>query len=122
MIAEAKTEFRQFTPDERRELYRTNPELFDKLAAEAIKKACIGGTPEETLKLRQMQWTIDVLLQKGKNPFERMKIMEGIFYSHVFGSHGNLSHLVDALHDLAHTAVETEELPASKPALFLIKR
>jgi hypothetical protein len=122
MIPDAKTDFRQYTPDELRELYRTDPGLFDKLAAEAIKKACIGGTPEETLRLQQMQWTIDALLRRAKTQLERMVIMEGIFYSHVFGSHGNLAHIVDAFLELAHTAGKIEEVPTGKPALFLVKR
>lgn len=121
MVPDIKTEFSQYTPDERRELYKTNPELFDKLAAEAIKKACIGGAPEETLRLQQMQWTIDALLRKAKSPPERLKVMESIFYSHVFGSHGNLAHMVDAFHDLIHTAGETDALPAGKPNLYLVK-
>lgn len=121
MVPEAITEFSQYTPDERRELYKTNPELFDKLAAEAIKKACIGGTSEETLKLQQMQVTIDALLRKAESPPERLRVMESIFYSHVFGSHGSLAHMVDAFHELGQSGGETEAVPAGKPNLYLVK-
>ncbi len=121
MIPESKTGLKSYTPNERRELYKTNPELFDRLAAEAINQACIGETPEETLKLQQMQLTIDALLSKANTQPERMKMMENIFYSHVFGSNGNLAHLVDSCLELAHTASDTEKVPTGKPALFLVR-
>lgn len=122
MIIESKTELKNFTPDEMRELYKTDPKLFDKLAAEAIKKACIADTPEGTLRLQRMQWSIDAQLMRAKTQPERMEIMENIFYGQVFGSNGNLAHMVDAFVELAHIAKEPEEMPAVKPVLHLVKR
>ncbi len=122
MIPESKTGLNRCTPDEMRELYKTNPELFDKLAAEAINQACIGGTPEGTLKLRQMQWVIDAQLRKAKSPLERMRTMENIFYGHVFGSDGNLTRIVNTFLKLAHTVSAAEKVPPGKPTLSLVKR
>lgn len=93
MIPGHKTELDRYTPDERRELYKTNPELFERLAAKAINEACISETPEETLKLRQMQQTIDAQLKQGKSGLERLQIMEQIFYGSVF----DLTHLMESL-------------------------
>jgi hypothetical protein len=122
MIPESRTGLNCLTADEKRELYIANPELFDKLAAEAIKQACIAETPEETLKLQQMQWAIDARLKKAKSPLERMQTMENIFYGQLFGSNGNLAHLVDYWSELAHTAKEPDEVPTAKQALLLVKR
>lgn len=122
MIPGSKTELDRYTPDELSELYKINPELFDKLAADAIQQACIGETPEETLKLRHLQHTIDSQLQKAKTQRERTEIMENIFYSHVFGSDGNLAHLVDTCLELTQTASEPEKMPTGKPTLFLLKK
>jgi hypothetical protein len=118
MIPGHKTELDRYTRDEMRELYKTDPKLFDKLAAEAIKEACIGETPEETLKLWQMQRTIDAELEKAKTPLERMRIMENIFYSNVF----DLAHIMETFARLIRPAGGTEEVPTGKPVLWLVKR
>ncbi|WP_243373381.1 DUF3135 domain-containing protein [Geotalea sp. SG265] len=93
MNSELKKEFGSYTPTELSELYGRDPDLFDDLAADAISKACIGRTPEETVKLRQMQWTIDGQLRKARTPLERMHIMENIFYDRVYGEDGLLAKL-----------------------------
>src|SRR6185369_987658 len=118
MIPGHKTELDRYTRDEMRELYKTDPELFDKLAAEAIKEACIGETPEETLKLWQMQRTIDAQLQQAKTPLERLRIMEQIFYSNVF----DLAHIMETFARLIRPGGETLEVPTRKPVLWLVKR
>lgn len=94
MDSESKLGFSSYTPTELMELYRDNPDLFEEMAAGAIRQACIGGTPEQTTKLRQMQWTIDAKLQKGKTPLERMHIMENIFYDQVYSDKGQLYKLI----------------------------
>ena len=93
MIPGHKTELDRYTPDERRELYKTDPERFDRLAADAISEACISETPEGTLKLREMQRTLDEKLQKGQAGLERLKIMEQVFYGSAF----DLTHLMESL-------------------------
>jgi hypothetical protein len=122
MTPDANIEFKDYTPEERQELYRTNPELFDKLAAEAIREACNAETPEESLMLRRLQWTIDSQLRKAKSQPERLMMMENIFYSHVFGSDGNLAHMVEACLDVVQTAHGVEHGPSGKPELVLVKR
>ena len=118
MIPGHKTELDHYTRDEMRELYKTDPELFDKLAAEAINEACLSETPEETRKLRQMQRTIDAQLQQAKTQLERTQMMEKIFYDNVFV----LTHIMETFTGLIRPAEETEEVPIRKPALWLIKR
>lgn len=118
MIPGHKTELDSYTRDEMRELYKTDPEIFDKLAAEAINEACIGETPEETLKLWQMQRTIDAQLQKAKTPIERMRIMEQIFYSNVF----DLARITETFARLIRPGGETVEVAAREPVLRLVKR
>lgn len=93
---ESRPEFSQQSPDELREMYKADPERFEELAAHAIKEACAGRTPEQTLRLRQMQWNIDANLRKGKTPLQRMHIMENIFYGQVFGADGQLAKLISA--------------------------
>lgn len=94
MGTESKPEFSSYTPSELRELYGKNPDLFNELAADAIRQACIGRTPEQALKLRQLQWTIDAQLRKAKTPLGRMQIMENIFYDQVYGHDGQLVKLI----------------------------
>jgi uncharacterized protein DUF3135 len=116
-----RKEFSHYTPDELRELYKIDPGQFEELAAEAINQACMGSTPAETIKLRQLQWRIDAHLQTAKTPLERMQIMENIFYDQVFGDDGELAHLVDNCVELAR-AIGAENVPARKPVLYLVKR
>lgn len=50
-----KTVLSLYTPAELRKLYQENPALFDQFAQEAIKNACSARTPEQSLKLQQLQ-------------------------------------------------------------------
>ena len=93
MNTRSKPNFSSYTPTEMRELFEKDAALFTELADDAIEQACIGKTPEQTLKLRQMQWTIASQLRKGKTPLGRMQIMENIFYGQVYGSNGQLAKL-----------------------------
>lgn len=115
------TNFSHCTPDELSELYKINPGRFDELAAAAIEQACIGKTPEQTIKLRQMQWTIDGQLRKAKTPLQRMQIMENIFYSRVYGDDGELARLMCSCMELVHLVGWIDQVPAKKPALSLVK-
>lgn len=98
-----KEEFNDFSPDELRELYKEDPARFEELAAEAKRRACITRTPESSLKLQQMQWSIDMQLRKGKSPLSRMHIMENIFYSKVYGADGELERLVANCNNLVRS-------------------
>ena len=122
MTPESTTELSSYTSDELRELYKRNPKRFDELAADAINQACIGSTPKNALKRRQLQWTIDAQLRKAKTPLGRMQIMENIFYSRVFGDDGELAHLIDNCRELFHAACGTERAPSKKPVLSLVKK
>ena len=112
-----------YTPDEMIALYKTNPVLFDELADEALHQACVGKTPEQTLKKQRMQWGIDMRLRKAKTPQERMQTMEGIFYGQVFGLNGQLARLTDNCTELLHIFTGTDRAPAAaKPKIRLLKR
>lgn len=121
----------RYSPDELRDLYKKDPKRFDELANDALSQACIGRTPEQTLKFRQMQWSIDAQLRKAKTPVARMQVMENIFYSQVFGEHGELAHLMEECTQLIRIAVGAkevvgneqvlEQVPA-RPALYLVKK
>lgn len=119
MNPKSKSEFNSYTPDELRELYEKKADLFVELADDAIKQACIGRTPEQTLRLRQMQWSIDMKLRKAKTPLERMRIMENIFYSQVYGGDGQLAKLISSCKDfitVVHGTDKEEPRPdAAKP-------
>ena len=121
MNLEPATEFSSYTPDELIELYEKKPDYFNELAAEAIRPACIGVTPELTVRLRQMQWSIDGKLRKAKSPLERLQIMENIFYGYVFGDDGELSHLKESCSELRRAIGGDAKLPDKKPALYLVK-
>ena len=122
MNAESVKEFKRYTPDELRELYKKDPEHFDALAAAVLAEACIGSSEEQTMKLRQLQWFIDGQLRKGKTPLQRLQIMENIFYSRVFGDDGELAQLSSSCHKLLNAVTVTDKVPARKPALYLLKR
>lgn len=108
-----KPRFTSYTPDQLRKLHLDNPQLFDQLAGEAIKAACTASSPEQSLKLQQMQWTIDMQIRKGKTPLARMHIMENIFYSRVYGDNGHLVKLVSGWNELLR-AVNGSEVPVGK--------
>jgi len=121
-MIESNTKFNDYTPDELRKLYKTNPNLFDELADDVIREACIGPTPEQTLKRRQMQWTIDAQLRKGKTPLERMQIMENIFYDQVYGDDGQLAQLRFSCMNFLRAARGTDHISAKKSKIYLIKK
>lgn len=99
------------------ELYKRDPQQFEELAQEALSQACIGRTPEQTLRFRQMQWGIDAQLRKAKTPLGRMQVMETIFYGKVFGENGELAHLMQECTELVRVATGTHGLPNPEPAL-----
>lgn len=115
-------DFTSFTPTELSDLYRKNPSTFNMLAADAIRQACIGKTPEQTLKLRQMQWTIDAHLRKAKTPLGKLHVMENIFYGRVYGSDGLLAKLVSAWDSLHSAANGPDQGAGKKPELRLLKK
>ena len=123
MSTKSKAEFGSYTPDELRELYRTDPGYFEEVAGEAIRRACLGRTPEQTIKRQQLQWTIDAQLRRAKTPQERMRVMENIFYVRVFGADGELARLMFNCKGLIQAAGGLDEVPAArKAALYLVKR
>ena len=117
-----KTEFGDYTPEELCELYKSNPNLFEELADDAIRQACNGRTPQQTIKNRQLQWTMDAQLRKAKTPLGRLQAMEHIFYKQVFGQHGELARLTANCTELVGGVASAQLLPASKPALYLVKK
>ena len=122
MGSELKSQFRSYTPTELRELYRKDPNLFNELAADAVRQACISSTPEQTLKLRQMQWVIDSQLRKGKTPVERMHIMENIFYDQVYGGEGQLFKLMSGWNQVLGALRRIDHGSSNKPELRLLKK
>lgn len=122
-----KTELDHYQPDELSDLYKNDPKHFDELAEEALSKACIGKTPEHTLKLRRLQWIIDTQLRKASTPAARLQVMERIFYGKVFGADGELAQLMDSCKELlratGYVTVQprTEQAPVRKPRLYLVK-
>ncbi|WP_136526534.1 DUF3135 domain-containing protein [Geomonas ferrireducens] len=98
-----RREFTSYTPGELRELYKRDPALFDELADEAVKKACVARTQEKSLQLQRMQWSIGMQLRKASSNVGRMHIMENIFYSEVYGENGQLEKLVQTCNSLMRT-------------------
>ena len=121
MNTKLPTEFRNYSPDELSDLYKSNPDRFNELAAVALNQACIGKTQQQTIRLRQTQWFIDGQLRKAKTPLQRMQIMENIFYSRVYGGDGELKHLLYSCNELLAAVSGTARTPTRKPALCLLK-
>ena len=115
-------EFNKNTPYELNELYEKNSKLFNELADDAIRQACMVRTPEQTLKLQQIQWTIDAQLRKGKTPLGRMQIMESIFYDQVYGDDGQLDQLMFGCTEFIRTVGRTEHISGKKTELCLLKK
>lgn len=108
-----KSVFSLYTPAELRKLFQENPAMFDQLAKEAIKNACSARTPEQSLKLQQLQWTIDMQLRKAKTPLARMHAMENIFYGKIYGEDGQLSKLVSTCKKLVHALTAEKGEPGA---------
>jgi hypothetical protein len=115
------TEFIRYTPDELSELYKCDPAHFNELAAAAICEACIGKTPEQTIRLRQLQWSIDGQLRKAKTPLQRMQIMERIFYGRVFGDEGELAKLMYCCREVLQIIGGTRGITPRRPVVYLVK-
>jgi len=122
MNSESKKEFSDYAPDELSELYEKNPNLFDQLADDAIRQACIGRTPEQTLKRLQMQWAIDGQLRKAKTPLGRMQIMENIFYGQVYGPDGQLDQLMSRCTEFLRAVIGADQISNKKPEMQLLKK
>jgi len=112
---DSKSGLSSYTPEEMSELYKKDPQRFEELAEEALKDACIGRSPEQTLKFQQMQWSIDAQLRRAKTPLGRMHVMESIFYTKVFGENGELAHLMQECTELVRVATGTDGAPKSEP-------
>lgn len=110
-----KDEFDSYTPDELRSLYKEDPARFNELADKAKRKACMARSPEMSLKLQQMQWTIDMQLRRAKTQLSRMNMMEEIFYSQVYGAKGQLEKLIASCDSLVRTITGTDRLIDRKP-------
>lgn len=105
-----KDEFGSYTPEQLRKLYQEDPTRFNELAEKAKRKACTARDPEKSLKLQQMQWTIDMQMRKAKTPLARMNIMEQIFYSQVYGAEGQLEKLISSCSSLVRALSGTGRL------------
>ncbi|HBA87795.1 MAG TPA: DUF3135 domain-containing protein [Geobacter sp.] len=108
----SKSIFNLYTPSELGKLYQENPTRFNELADQAIRDACRARTPEKSLKLQQMQWSIEMQLRKAKTPLARMHIMENIFYGKIYGDDGELTKLATACNELLRTATGQTVGPA----------
>lgn len=91
---ETEKRFVDLSSDEREQLFKKNPALFEELARVALEKACSSQDPERSVALRQMQWNINKELRKSKTPLGKLMIMQNIFYARVFGSDGCLLQIV----------------------------
>jgi len=114
-----KREFASFTPEELRELYKEDPTRFDELADEALKVACIASTPEKSLKLQQMQWSISMQLRKASSSLGRMHIMENIFYTEVYGENGQLGKLVSSCNSLLRAIGKKDQIVGKEETVKL---
>jgi hypothetical protein len=121
MDAPATRTFSSLTPDERRELYETDPDRFHELAAAAIRKACTGSTEARTQKLRQMQWVIEGRLRKQKTPQQRLQEMQMIFYDGLYGNDGLLFRMNSACTTLAE-AFKGTGAGGGKPTLRVVEK
>lgn len=117
-----KREFASYTPDELRELYKEDPARFEGLADEAVKKACTARTPEKSLKLQQMQWSIGMQLRKASSNLGRMHIMENIFYKQVYGEGGELERLVSNCNSLLRTLGKKDQIVGKEQETVKLRR
>ncbi|WP_224981608.1 DUF3135 domain-containing protein [Geomonas agri] len=118
----SQRDFTTYTPDELRELYKEDPARFDELAAEAVKKACVARTPEKSLKLQQMQWSMTMQMRKAKSNLGRMHIMENIFYTQVYGKKGQLEQLVDSCNSLLRTIGKKQQIMGKEEETVKLRR
>ncbi|MBU5636259.1 DUF3135 domain-containing protein [Geomonas sp. Red69] len=117
-----KREFTAYTPDELRELYKENPAMFDELADEALKKACRARTPEKTLKLQQMQWSMTMQMRRASSNLGRMHVMENIFYTQVYGKNGQLEKLVDSCNTLLRAIGKKQQIMGKEEESVKLRR
>lgn len=118
----SKREFTSYTPGELRELYKRDPALFDELAEEALKKACVARTLEKTVQLQRMQWSIGMQLRKASSNIGRMHIMENIFYSEVYGENGQLEKLVQTCNSLMRTLGRKDRIERKEEETVKLRR
>ncbi|MBU5614746.1 DUF3135 domain-containing protein [Geomonas azotofigens] len=115
-------EFTSYTPDELRELYKEDPARFEELADEALKKACVARTPEKSLKLQQMQWSMTMQMRKANSNLGRMHIMENLFYTQVYGKGGQLEKLVDNCNSLLRAIGKKQQIVGKEEETIKLRR
>lgn len=117
-----KRDFNSYSPDELRELYKEDPATFDQLAEEALKSACIARTPQKSLKLQQMQWSISMQMRRASSNLGRMQIMENIFYTQVYGENGQLGKLVNSCNALLRSIGKKDQIVGKEEEAAKLRR
>jgi len=67
--------------DELAELYKTDPEEFERITRAEIDRIIEGADPEYRNRLRGLQFTIDTKLSKCKDPVARLNKMIELFWA-----------------------------------------
>lgn len=109
--AKREQTFDVMSHDEMSALCKRDPELFESVTRIAIEQACQASTPEETLRYKRFQWSIDMHLAKGKTPLRRMQLMEELFYEKVYGGNGLLLQLSASCAEIGRLLKTGNSLP-----------
>lgn len=99
----------KFNFDEWAELAKSDPKLFERRRREAVEKMINGSAPRRQQRLRGLQWRIDVVRKKYKDPRVSAHRIFSMMWESVYGQNG----LLDALHLQALPEGVAEPQPAT---------
>ena len=99
----------KFNFDEWAELAKSDPKLFERRRREAVEKMINGSAPHRRQRLRGLQWRIDVVRRKYRDPRVSAHRLFSMMWESVYGQNG----LLDALHLQALPEVAREPQPAT---------
>ena len=95
----------KFNFDEWAELAKSDPKLFERRRREAVEKMIKDSAPQRQKKLRGLQWRIDVVRKKYKDPRVSTHRLFSMMWDSVYGQNG----LLDALHLKTVPVAEQEQ-------------
>ncbi|HBP00704.1 MAG TPA: hypothetical protein DD454_00600 [Candidatus Moranbacteria bacterium] len=107
------------TYEEMKALWESDPEEFERRRTEMIEGIISGAPRESQTALRQLQWRIDGICAKAKNPLQRLQFYQDFFMEAVYGENGTLRQIISNCGEIEKLV--KENLPEKNEKLKVIK-
>lgn len=95
-------------------LSKNNPEAFEARREACIEALILSAPVKQQKRLRGLQWQIDVMRQRAKNPMAACAEISGVMWDQVLGESG----LLENLRKTRFAAVVVEEQEQSEATIL----